>query len=232
MFAIPHAVLLFVTFRLKVYKGRRRERNKTQLYPEILSVVVTMAEVAGLVLSALTVGPVFSQGATIALELYRAPKDIERLRVSSHVTACRVESTELVQEHLERLRKIILPLTAPAGNPEQTISSQALSKICYTIEELHRLIVTKLIKQPGTGGGIRRKAWIKHRKMISKLRRDLKSALEILGIAVSAETLSVVNCFPVTASSTDVAVQIRDSRRFIHRDYTYPRFGRRSGNER
>ena len=46
-----------------------------------------MAEVAGLVLSALTVGPVVSQGATIALELYRAPKDIGHLRVSYHVTA-------------------------------------------------------------------------------------------------------------------------------------------------
>ncbi len=72
----------------KVVETQRRERNNTQPSPETLSLILTMAEVAGLVLSALTVGPVVSQGAAIALELYGAPKDIGHLWVSSHVTVC------------------------------------------------------------------------------------------------------------------------------------------------
>ena len=64
-------------------------KTNTSPSPEPPTTIVTMAEVAGLVLSALTLGPVVSQGAIIALELYRAPHDIGHLRVSSQVTVCR-----------------------------------------------------------------------------------------------------------------------------------------------
>ena len=70
------------------------------------------------------------------------------------------------------------------------------------MEDLHRLITVQLVKQGDRSGRARRRAWLRSKNKIVRLRENLKAKEELLLAALGAEMLFALS---YTLNAIDIA---------------------------
>lgn len=72
------------------------------------------------------------------------------------------------------------------------IVNSTLYKARKIAEDLHRMIIVKLVRQGGGSGRARLRAWLRNKSKIVALRDNLKDALERLWVALNVSSLCVI----------------------------------------
>ncbi|KAI0165377.1 hypothetical protein GGR52DRAFT_585411 [Hypoxylon sp. FL1284] len=144
-----------------------------------------MAEVVGLVASIISVSKVVTGGVAMIGELYKAPEEVRTLKEQIQVFQC--------------VLQVVEGLT---GQPTDALVT-TLRRAQKTVEDLHQLVIVKLIRQGSWSGRARRRAWLRNKSKIATLRDNLRDARETLWVALSASSLAATNRMQLSVVATE-----------------------------
>jgi hypothetical protein len=74
-------------------------------------------------------------------------------------------------------------------NPTESIVGTTLSRGQQIIEQLHQLVTVKLVKHGRGSDRARRRAWVRNKSKVLRLRDSLKEARETIVVALTANTM-------------------------------------------